>query len=111
MPEDSGDGFGGLRLKALYQSIRESKKRPICVAITQATSQLCKPLVSFHGDFPQFLKSSQIRIFLGAGWTTGVLIWSDEDLLAEPYFAFEMYTSNSQSPGSHLEMFLLAKQK
>lgn len=111
MPEDSGDGSGGLRLKVLYQSLRESKKRPICAAIKQATSQFCKPLVRFHGEFPQFLKSSQIRIFLGAGWTTGVQKWSDEDLLAEPYFAFEMYTSNSQSPGSHLEIYLLAKQK
>jgi hypothetical protein len=110
MPEDSGDGFWERRLKVPYQSLRGSKKCSICAAVTLAISEFCKPLESSRPDFHQFLLSSQIRIFLRAGWTTEVMIWSDEDLLAEPYLAFEMYTLNGQSSELYLETYLVAKQ-
>ncbi|KUJ22318.1 HET-domain-containing protein [Mollisia scopiformis] len=99
MPEDSGDGYWERRLKVPYQSLRDSKDCQICAAIIYAISEFSNPLEIFHTGFHQFLQSSQIRIFLRDGWTTKVLIWSDQDPLAEPYLELEMYSSSdSLSP-------------
>jgi hypothetical protein len=96
MADDSGDGDWERRLKVPYLSLRSSKNCQICAAITHAISEFCKPLEGHYTDFEQFLQSNQIRIFLRAGWTTEVLIWSDEDVLAEPIFSLEMYASEGQ---------------
>ncbi|KAG9238717.1 heterokaryon incompatibility protein-domain-containing protein [Amylocarpus encephaloides] len=96
MPEYSGDGPWERCHSVKYLILRDSKECQICATIMNAIFEFSGPLRGAYTEPHQHLLRRYIMIYLRDNWTPIIQVW-DDDEDKDPYFEFEMYTSDESS--------------